>query len=222
MAAPLYRTLGEVRAELSSRLGFGAAGAAAGVNQTNLNSIISRSQELLYWTHDWTRLRKYTDVSIGAGQYQIDYPDTCNPERIKAISLNRGTVSAPSWGDPMIKGITPTMYTTQASVGPPYRWEPYEQIELFPKADQVYTARIFYVRTLLPLVESDDRFTIDDALVFLVALGTAKGHYRHPDAKLHMDNAESLLNKLKSKNWAKDVFSPNDYLDEPLPKPRVV
>lgn len=223
MAAPLYSTLGERRAKLSRRLGFGASGAAAGVIQEHLNDILRESQVLLYWTHDWARLRRYWDISIGLNQYLVDYPDGCNPERIKAVSLNTGTSAAPVWSTPLKRGISASMYTTQASTAAPWRWEPYEQIEFFPKADKLYAGRVFGIKVLDDLTEDTHRFTIDDALVALVALGTAKGHYRQPDAKLHMDNAEALLVKLKAKSWGKDVFSPYDYVqDEPLAKPRVV
>lgn len=224
MTAPLYQTRGELRAELSGRLGFGATGASAGINQTNLNSIISRAQDLLYWTHDWSRLRRYTDVDIGVNQYLVDYPDTCNPERIKAIALNTGTAATPVWSSPLKRGISSSMYTTQGNTGPPWRWEPYEQIEFFPKANQLYSARVFYVRTLNPLTDDAHRTTIESTLVFIVALARAKAHYRHPDAKIYGDDSEALLLKLKSKSWGKDVFSPNDYLhdDQVLAKPVVV
>lgn len=218
MAVTPYKTLGESRAELSRRLGFGATGAAAGVLQENLNSILRQAQVDLYWTHDWARLRGYTDVAIGADQYLIDYPDACNPERIKAISVLDGSV----WSKPLDKGIPPQAYTNQDNTGRPYRWEPYEQIELYPKADQAYTARIFYVKNLGRYTDDGDRASLDHDLIFTVALGRAKAHYRHPDAQGYLDNGNALLSKLKGKSWGKDVFNPNDYADEPLAKPRVV
>lgn len=219
MAAPLYKTLGELRSQLRTRLGFAAAGAAAGVIQSNLDSILQEAQNLVYWTHDWARLRRYATVSLGADQYLIDYPDGCNPERVKAISVLRGNV----WSSPLSRGITPTMYTTQDNAAPPYRWEPYEQIELFPKADQVYSVRIFYIKTLDPFTGDDHRATLDDSMIFTVALGRAKAHYRHPDAAAYGEDAKDLLIKLKGKSWGQTVFNPNDrYEEEALVKPVVV
>jgi hypothetical protein len=219
MAAPLYKTLGELRQQLRTRLGFAAAGAAAGVIQANLDSILQEAQVLLYWTHDWARLRKYWDTTVGLNQYLIDYPDGCNPERIKAISVNRNDV----WSPPLKKGISPQMYTTQDNTRDPYAWEPYEQIELYPKADQQYDVRIFGVRTLGRFTDTNDRSTIDDSMVFTVALGRAKAHYRHPDAGAYGEDANALLIRLKGKNWGKDVFNPNDFSAcEPLARPVVV
>ena len=213
-----YDTLETIRSNLRARLGYSGVGAAAGVNQENLTNIIQQAQVTLYWTHDWARLRKYSDITIGAGQYLVDYPADCNPERVRAISMLVGSV----WTEPLKKGIGPQHYTTLDNQSRPYRWEHYAQIEFWPKADQIYTGRVFYVMNLGRFTENNDRATIDSDLVFTVALGDAKSHYRHPDAKVYIDRSEALLIKLKAKNWGKDKFNPYDYAEDPLVKPVVV
>jgi len=214
-----YETLESLRAELRTRLGYSSAGPSAGVIQENLNSFLKRGQEILYETHDWVRLRKYEDKSVGVNQYLVDYPATANPERIKAISILDGTV----WSPPLPKGIRPQLYTTQANTSRPARWEPYEQIELWPKADKIYTARIFFIKLLERFEQDGDVTSIDGGLVFTIALGNAKAHYRHPDAELYVGERDALLTRLKSKSWGRDVFSPNDYVEEAaLPKPVVI
>jgi hypothetical protein len=214
----MYATLGELRAKLRARLGYSGAGAAAGVSQENLNAILQDAQVVLYWTHDWARLREYDDISIGVDQYLVDYPTNCNPERIKAISIEVNGV----WTPPLKKGIAPQDYTNQDSTSYPRAWEPYDQIEFFPKSDAVYSGRVFYVRNMERFTQDDDRATIDDALIFTLALADGKGHYRHPDAPNYKARAESLLASLKAKNWGKTVFNPLDFGDDVLAKPRVV
>jgi hypothetical protein len=215
---PLTATRGELLARLATRLGFGAQGASVGVLSGVLGDILYDAQVTLYWTHDWARLRKYTDEEVGVGEYLLDYPDGCNPERVKAISVLRSNV----WSHPLHKGIAPQLYTTQDNRAPPARWEPYEQIEFWPKADQVYTVRIFYIQSLDPFTESMHRTTIDSDLVFALALADAKGHYRHPDAPAYQTRAEALLTRLKGKSWGQNIFSPQGYEAEPLAKPVVV
>lgn len=214
----LYKTLGEQRSRLRIRLGYASAGAASGVLQPILNSFLYDAQTQLYWTHDWSHLKTYEDVTIGMGQTRIDYPALAHWNRIKAISVLRGTV----WSPPLTKGITPEMYTTQAVASWPQRCEFYDQIETWPQADQAYTARIFYVKALTRFEQDGDRSLIDDDIIFTVALGLGKAHYRHPDAKVYMDASQALLLRLKGKNWSKDVFNRNDYKGEPLVKPVVV
>jgi len=213
-----YQTLGELRSRLRARLGYSAAGAAAGVNQEILNSLLQDAQVVLYWTHDWARLRKYSDITIGVNQYLSDYPTACNPERIRAISVQVNNI----WMPPLAKGITPEHYTTLDNVSVPYRWEPYTQIETWPKADQIYTARVFYVQNLDPFTADGERATIDHDLIFVLALADGKGHYRHPDAANWKSRAENLLQSLKAKNWGQTVFNPSDYAEDPLPRPVVV
>lgn len=202
------RTLEDLRIDVIARLGYAAGSPSAMI--TNVNSILSQAQVALYNTHDWARLRKYEDKPIGLDQYLIDYPTLANPDRIKAISIWDGY----TWSKPLVKGIRPELYTYQSQNSKPQRWEPYDQIELFPKADQAYTARIFYVKALTRFTQNADYTTVDGDLVFAVALGWAKAHYKQADAQVHLQEATNLLARMKAKSWGQDVFRPDEY--EPL------
>ena len=213
-----YRTLEDLRSELRARLGYAATGALAGLNQSTLNSFLQSAQEILYWTHDWARLRAYTDKTLGVDQYLTDYPTDANPDRITAIAVEDNGV----WTKPLKKGIPPELYTTQDNTSRPWRWEPYEQIETFPKNNTERTMRIFYIKALARFTQNTDRATIDDRLIFVHALGDAKEHYRQPGWQSAAAARDALIIKLKAKNWGQDVFNPNEYADEPLAKPQVV
>lgn len=220
MSVAPYATLETQRAKLQARLGFGASGAAAGVNISLLDGFLQDAQTLLYWTHDWVRLRRYETVPIGTSQTLVDYPTAANPERIKAISVLRGGV----WSKPLPRGIEAVDYTYQtASPSWPQKWEPYEQIEIFPQTDQAYSLRLFYIKNLARFSENGDRSDIDDLLIFIGAVWFGKAHYRQPDAPLYKDAWTGLLEKLKAKSWSKSRFNPNEYAaNEPLVKPQVV
>lgn len=216
-----WATLGEKRAELLARLGFASSGAAAGVIRANVDSILRTSQKILYDAADWVKLRKYETIPLGVSQYLVDYPENANPERIKAISVD--TTGNDDWSPPLKKGISAQMYSTQDNLSWPQRWEAYEQIELWPKNDAVRNIRVFYIQKLGALTQDSDRFSIDDSLVFLVALGTAKAHYRQPDAQLHLSTSDNLLARLRGQARKKTEFSPYDYQDEnALAKPQVI
>jgi hypothetical protein len=214
-----YRTLETLRTEMKAVLGHGAAGSASGLSNVILDAHLRDAQTLLYWTHDWAHLRKYETKSLGVDQHLIDYPLTANPDRIKAISVLSGSV----WSPPVPKGIAPQLYTTQDNKSSPQRWEPYEQIEVWPKADQVYSLRIFFIKALERFEQDQDRATIDDTLIATVAKGTLKAHYRQPDAAVYQDTAKTLLLTLKAKSWGQSVFRTNDFTEEePMAKPVVV
>jgi hypothetical protein len=214
-----YRTLETLRTEMKALLGHGAAGSASGLNNALIDAHLRNAQTLLYYTHDWAHLRKYEIKNLGVDQHLIDYPVTANPDRIRYVSALRGGV----WSPPLEKGITPSMYTYQANKSWPQRWEPYEQIEIWPKADQVYQLRIFFIKALDRFEQDGDRATIDDTNISLVAMATLKAHYRQPDAALAKEMSDSLLQKLKAKSWGRDVFKPDDWTEtEPLVRPQTV
>jgi hypothetical protein len=214
-----YKTLGELRSDMRAMLGAASSGSAAGPNATLIDTHLRNAQTLLYWTHDWAHLRKYETKTLGQHAYQIDYPTTANPDRIKAVSVLRGGV----WSPPIPKGITPSMFTYLENYTWPQRWEPYEQMEFQAKADQAYSVRIFFIKALDRFTQDADRASLDDTLISLVATATLKAHYRQPDAAISQKASDSLVIKLKAKSWGQDVFKPQDWINsEPLVRPQTV
>lgn len=214
-----YKTLGELRSDMRAMLGAAGAGSAAGLNTQIIDTHLRNAQTLLYSLHDWAHLRRYETKNLGAQQYLIDYPETANPDRIRYVSAYRGGV----WSPPIQKGITPSMYTYQLNYSWPQRWEPYEQIEVWPAADQIYPLRIFFIKAQDAFSDDDNRATVDDALISVVATATLKAHYRQPDAALHKSASDTLLISLKAKSWGQSVFRPNDWINsEPLVRPQTV
>ncbi len=217
-----YKTLGELRAEMRAMMGSASAGASAGPNTTIVDTHLRNAQALLYWTHDWAHLRKYALKSIGLSQCLVDYPDDgngANPDRIRFVSVLRGSV----WSPPLPKGITPSMYTYQDNLSWPQRWEPYAQLEVWPKADQIYSLRIFFIENLGRFTQDSDRASLDDTAISLVATATLKAHYRQPDAAISQKASDTLVMNLKAKSWGQSVFRPQDWIDsEPLVRPQTV
>lgn len=231
--AKVYRTLGDLRGELQGRLGQGATGSNAGVNRANLNSILRTAQKVLYTEFNWHTLIRYENVTLGQNATRLDYPSFMDPERLLQIGANvsaAGT-SAPAgtdnWREVKL-GITLTMYNTQQVPAYPQRYELYDQIEFWPKADRAYPVRIWGIKALPRFTEDEDRCLIDDDLVFLWALATAKAHYSQKDAVAVGNQVEKLRQTLRAKSWKKSVFEPAlggpgagpDW--EAIPKPVVV
>lgn len=213
-----YRTLVELRAELRAKVGAGAMGSASGVNTTLIDSHLRDAQTVLYWSHDWAHLRRYEIKPIGQSETLIDYPTWANPDRVKWISVLRGTV----WSPPLRRGITPQMYTYQQNPSWPQRWEPYAQIEIFPLTDQAYSLRIMAIASLAAFNVDTDRASLDDSAISIVATSTLKAHYRQPDAAVAKGIADELLRRLKEKSWGQDIFKAGDWAEmEPMMRPQV-
>lgn len=214
-----YRTLETLRTEMKAILGHGAAGSASGLNNVIIDAHLRDAQTLLYWNHEWAHLRKYEIKNLGVDQHLVDYPVTANPDRVLAISVSLSGV----WSPPVPKGISPQLYTTQSNKSWPQRWEPYEQIEVWPIADQIYPLRIFFIKNMERFEQDGDRASIDDTLIATVAKGSLKAHYRQPDAALYQETAKNLLLTLKAKSWGRSRFRPEDAIDEePVAKPVTV
>lgn len=225
--AKTYRTLGDLRAELQVRMGGGAMGAAGGVNTALINSHLRTAQAILYQEFTWHTLIRYEDQTLGLDQYRIDYPSFMDAERLLQVAVDIGSQagSNPNWSE-VRRGITAQHYNTLDNRAFPKRFEQYEQIEFWPKADQPYTLRLWGMKKLARFTEDGDRTMIDDDLVLLWALATLKADKNHKDAQAVGNQVEKMRVKLRDRSWKQRVFEPhmglpaNDW--EPLAKPFVV
>jgi hypothetical protein len=202
MALPLKKTLGEIRSQIQSRLGFGMAGNAQIVNSALIDDFIIDAQEALYIQFDWVELKETYERNTGVNQQFYDYPPDCNVERIKSISVywNGSYVPLIEGIDLEHRGITPGTI--------PCRYERRDQLEIWPiPQSSTYKLRFEYERTLLPLVDSSDRLSLPDEMVKLYALANAKAHYRQPDADRYAAQLEVMLQRLKSQNRSRTVWT---------------
>lgn len=212
--AALKRTLGNIRTEIQSRLGFGMAGQAGVVNAPLIDSFIRGAQKQIYEDNQWMREKRIDERLTGIDQVLYDYPQDCEPENILVLAVQVNGI----W-NPLKPGISLHMRSIIGS-GQPLRYELREQIEIFPPPGRQYTLRTEYVRSCSSLVSDNDRTTIDSDLVLLHALATAKAHYRQPDAPQVAQQFESMLSRMKAKARQQTVFRRGCQAD-PLPFPKV-
>jgi hypothetical protein len=223
-----FRTLGELRADLQNRLGFGAAGAAAGVNAPIVDSFLYNAQVQLYAQFDWKKLTYRFDKTMGIGQTLYDYPTIAagasadaNEERILKIETNLTPTGNPSWRK-LKEGIGLEHRNALVNNSWPQRYELYQQIEVIPGADVAYKLRVWYIAKLGRFSQDNDRASIDDSIVFLHALANAKAHYKQSDAAFYTNQLTSLLTQLKSKGFTRKVFQRGPDKDvEPRPRRRL-
>lgn len=194
-----YRTLGELRSELSRRLGFGAQG-SAGINSALLDSLLQNAQDQLFTSFEWRNLIKYDEKITGVGQTLYDWATDCDPVSLRDVAIWDGT----RWV-PMKEGIDWEMRSDTQQFQP-CRYERFAQMEIWPAPDTQYTIRRYYVAQPARFTQDNDRASIDDSLVFLHALTNAKLHYKQSDGEAYANQLNAMLEKLKAKNRGQAVF----------------
>jgi hypothetical protein len=100
----------------------------------------------------------------------------------------------------------------------PSRFERLARILVYPKADQAYTVRIWFVADLARFTQDNDRPGLDDEMIFLHALANAKAHYRQPDAATYQGQLNTMLATLRGQSF-KGVYRRDD---RPPAEPRPV
>lgn len=211
-----YRTLGELRSELLSRLGMGGMGASGGANQAAIDSYLRNGQAQLYRATDWRHLQEYEDKTTGVGQTLYDYPVNCSRDRrlLRIETIISGRYR------PLDEGITTEMWSNMSTPGYPACFERFAQILLYPEPDAAYTLRIWYIKDLSRFTQDGDRATLDDDMILLHALANAKAHYRQPDAETYQGQLNSLLASLRGQSFGSAgsyKFGPEPEAAEPRP-----
>ena len=218
MALPLKATLGEMRAELLSRLGMASQGAAAGNMVPTVNSYLQRSQQFLYRKYEDLELRIIEDINTAAGQTLYDWLDTMDPRQIIELRVLYSGV----W-HPMKEGIEFFHDTVADTRYFPRRYERRAQLEVWPEPDGVYTLRIEHYQRLGQFTQDGDRCTINEELLFEWTLGRLKRHYKHDDAKDYIDTASELLRQMQGSIHGNKRYLPGgDKRDDAHPMPTVV
>jgi len=220
-----YRTLETLRTELLARLGMAGMGASGGANLTSIDSFLRNGQAQLYRMQDWRHLTDYQDKTLGQAQNLLDYPNagvmtgrSCARDQriLKVETIYSGQYLQ------LREGITTDMWSTMETQAQPIRYERYAQMLIYPKANQVYTVRVWFVADLDPFTEDDDTATLDDEMILLHALANAKAHYRQPDAPTYQGQLNTLLGTLRGQSFGENGVYRRGDSPAPMRKPAVV
>ena len=221
-----YRTLEELRTTLLGRLGMGAMGASGGANLAAMNSYLQNGQAQLYWLQNWRHLTDYKDYTTGVSQNLYDYPTTgtmntaigcARDKRILRIETNISGQFIE-----IGEGITTAMWSTMDTQSSPTRYERFAQILVYPKADAAYTLRVWFIADLGRFTENGDPATLDDEMILLHALASAKAHYRQPDAAIYQGQLDTLLGSLRGQSFSSNRVYRRGDPTPPECKPMVV
>lgn len=222
-----YATLSSVRTKMMIRLGYPnqASNPPPGM-QLLVDQFLRDAQVEIYRQMQRAALRterfyRWTMVPgqryYGLGASEGDCNAQLDPYKITWAGfedLNR------AWYR-LDEGIPPEFYTrANINFGWPTRYEIRSCIEIFPAPQAAYTLWIKGDFGLDPLVADSDRFTIDDNMVYLLALGNAKAHYGQKDAQIVLTQAGNMTKHITAGTHGTKRYVPNAGTLSPLTPPR--
>jgi hypothetical protein len=223
-----YRTLGELRTELLRRLGYSAQAANPPPGMAELlTSFLQDAQRQTYRQFNVLHTERFFTWTMTPGErfYGLLNNDE-DDSAAMAVELDPYKVSWVGVEDlhgtwyPLIQGIPPEFYTQlQASTGWPTHYQIRGCIEVLPAPQEAYKLRIRGHFGLLPFDDPDDVPTIDDHVVFLLALAQAKSHYGQGDAQQYYTQAMSYIQGLVAGSHHTARYVPGRRPEAPLPKP---
>lgn len=193
------RTLATLRKDLLVRLGYAAQAANPPPGMVDLlNSFLIDAQEQLYRRYDVLRTERFFTWNMQKGVRFYDLPDnveTCT-KKLDAREITWIGVEHNGVWYPLQPDIRPELYSFSQE-GFPSRYEIRSCIEVWPApSDDNFKLRIKGRFGLEAFAADADKTTIDDRLVFLLALANAKAHYRHPDAGNYVQQLEVMMMRL--------------------------
>lgn len=222
------RTLGELRADLMRRLGFGAQVNNPPPGMADLlNSFLIEAQELLYRRYDVLRTERFFSWQLQEGVrfYDVDGNGEACIKRIDPRKLTWVGVERDGRWYPLECGIPPELYTLDQMNRWPQRYEIRQCIEVWPiPGDSAGTLWVKGRFGLEAFAADTDKTTIDDRAVFLLALANAKAHYGRPDSGNYVQELETYMQTMVAgaHQTARYIPGRNARLDPIYVQPRPV
>ena len=214
-SAVKFRTLGELRKQLQTRIG-GVAGISFSLSA--LDTYLQDAQKFWYDLVDWKHLYTTTEYPIVRGSVFYDLPEGVNLEKIKGIWIKED-----GYWHQLREGITVQMrnfdntaYLRHYEIGwnntaADENWK--LQIELFPAPKEDTQIRYEYIRGLLDFENVDDVASIPDDLILLHATLHAKLHYRQPDAPIYEKDLDRQVAFYRARHRKKAVIGEKRPID---------
>jgi hypothetical protein len=182
-----YRTLATLRTSMMRRLGYSAMAANPPPGMSELlTEFLQDAQKQIMQKRPDLRTKRIFKWNMVAGTRFYAFSDQASCcdmvfDQTKVDWVGVEDLNG-RWYE-LINGIPPEFYTTRTQRGLPVRYDMRSCIEVYPAPAGAYTLRIKGDFGLNAFAADGDKTTIDDHVVFLLALANAKVHYKQQDAK---------------------------------------
>ena len=161
--------------------------------------MVISAHKQLYMRYDALRTERFFSWSLTQDVALYDIPDNeeactkqLNPLKVRWVGVQDDNGG---WRQ-LIAGIPPRVHGN-TQTGRPERYEIRQCIEVWPAPSETVGTLVIKGHYMPEAFAADaDVPTMDDELVYLMALANLKAHYRHPDAQSYIAQMETHLRKL--------------------------
>ena len=214
------RNLGELRDELADRLGYASMALTDAPTLRMMTSFLKRAQEQLYWQYSWDNLVHVWQRPLSAaatdsgGRTLVSPPTLVTPSPVPAgwpaFQMEERRVIDVWLAEPdsrvrghLREGIPVDQIRAVQETGIPthyeFRYGGFVEISPAPDAGElVNILRIKAYAKLLPFEAPSDVLTLDEGIVFALALAYGKAQLGQPDANVYAQQAEAMLARLRA------------------------
>lgn len=207
MALPVELTLDEARQEVL--LGIGVSNKPSEVPNLlpQIDFRIRQAQTLIYNDADWVPLDLSVQIPITEGQDVYDWPDDAAPGKVDRVIAAR-TDTDPIRVHTLTPGIIPEMRNFVSSNGNPTHYTYQDRvIKIFPIPDEKWGfLQLDYIQRLEPLVNANDRLSIDSTAVVLKAIILQKVQQRQSGVPELAADLIKYIKQLQRNNGTKEPF----------------
>lgn len=194
-----YRTKLQLRQDLMKRLGFAALAATPPAGMADLlNSFLDTAHRSLYLRPSVPRQKRIFTWSLVAGTkfYGVDANEETGTGANKDFDWRKvewvGIEDDGNWRA-LHKGIRPEMYSHDQT-GTPSHYDIRQSIEVWPTPEvSGQFLRVLAAAELSAFTADSDTPSINDEILFLMALYLAKRHYRQDDANDQLQIMEAMI-----------------------------
>lgn len=179
-------------------------------------SYLKSAHRQIYYRYDALRTERWFSWPLTADVALYDLPDNAevctkqlNPMKVRWVGVQDYDGG---WRE-LVAGIPPRVHGHDQT-GRPERYEIRQCIEVWPAPEATEGTLVIKGHYLPEAFTADgDVPTVDDELVFLMAVANTKGHFKHPDAQSYIAQMETHLRKLVAGTHTTKRYVPGERND---------
>ncbi len=222
--ADRFESLGDIRAAVLTRTGFGGQGSAAGPIINVVDEYINDGYDVLFDLYDVRGRNQDFFFTTNQSQEWYDIPSGLDVDKIDSMAVKFSNIYIP-----MTEFITIDHESVAEIQNYPQRYDvrynsstAKTQIKVWPQPNASYTVKIRGYIDKAELIQDADIAYVDATMLKKYATAHTKKHLNRPDADAAMQSLNARIRQVKANQHGRKRYIRGKKYTRPLPKPVVV